>query len=47
MTFKSFGEHLTSPHLEGKHSEPWHNIFWGLFDTVITPPQHEALVIFM
>ena len=31
--------------LEGKHSEPWHNILHALFDTIMTPPQYEELVI--
>ena len=44
-TFKSFGMHPASPQLEGKHSEPWHNIFGVLVDTIITPPHLRELVI--
>ena len=42
---KSFGVHPAFPHLEGKHSEPWHNILRVLFDTIMTPPQYVELVI--
>ena len=44
-TFKSFGEHPTSPHHEGKHSEPRNNIFGVLVDTIIAPPHFGELVI--
>ena len=37
----------TSPHHEGKHSEPWHNVFGVLFDTFITPLGLGVYVIFM
>ena len=37
----------TSPlhNIEGKHSEPRHNIFGVIVDTFITPPHFEGLVI--
>ena len=35
----------TSPHLEGKHSEPRHNIFGVFVGTFITPPHFGELVI--
>ena len=44
-TFKSFGVHPAFPHIEGKHSEPRHNIFGVLVDTFITPPHFGGLVI--
>ena len=43
-TFKSFGEHLTPPQLEGKHSERRNNIFGVLVDTFITPPYFGVLL---
>ena len=42
---KSFGVHPAFPHLEGKHSEPRHNIFGVFVDTFITPPHFGELVI--
>ena len=43
--FKCFGVHPAFPHIEGKHSEPWHNILHALFDTIMTPHQYIGLVI--
>ena len=37
--------HPAFPHIEGKHSEPWHNILHALFDTIMTPPHYIGLVI--
>ena len=44
-TFKKLGEHPAFPHIEGKHSESWHNIFGVIVDAFITPPHFEGLVI--
>ena len=41
----SFGVHPAFPHIEGKHSEPRHNIFGVFVDTFITPPYFGELVI--
>ena len=47
QTFKSLGVDPAFPHIEGKHSEPWHNILHALFDTIMTPPQYVELVILL
>ena len=44
-TFKTFGVHPAFPHIEGKHSEPRHNIFGVIIDALLTPPHFEGLVI--
>ena len=43
----SFGVHTAFPHIEGKHLEPWHNIFDVLVDTIITPPYFRKTSYFM
>ena len=42
---KTFGVHLASPQLEGKHPERWYNICDVLVDTIITPLYFGKLVI--